>query len=375
MFPGHPVWLLLTLLAITGECCIAQRVIFRPAPSLRLPPVIDGNSAAFWAGDEMALFHSTGVPSISRGPDQFQLSAGEPVSFDSTHHPVWFEAAWRDEDGTLLLWYHHEPASVCGGNSLTAPKIGAAVSYDNGVTVRDLGIVLEAGYPLVCSAKNGFFAGGHGDFSVILDRESKFFYFFFTNYSGPVSEQGIATARMAFEDRYQPAGAVQKYYQGDWSQPGIGGRVSPVFPAWRAWENADTNSFWGPSIHWNTFLEQYVIFLNHACCEPNWPQEGIYVTFNADLRKPESWITPLRVLSKKQIPSGAGYYPQVLGLNVGESDTIAGEVARFYVHGHSIWEAVFVKPGSEAPADPEPEPEPPDETELPDVYAAPRPNR
>ena len=55
----------------------AQTVYLRPAPVVDLPPVIDGNSAAFWADGQLNLFHSTGVPSISRGPNQFSLgSAG-----------------------------------------------------------------------------------------------------------------------------------------------------------------------------------------------------------------------------------------------------------------------------------------------------------
>jgi hypothetical protein len=89
---------------------------------------------------------------------------------------------------------------------LTAPKVGAAISRDGGITVQDLGIVLESGDAVDCAAKNGFFAGGHGDASVILDRENKYFYLFFTNYGGPVWEQGVAVVRIAFEDRHQPVG-------------------------------------------------------------------------------------------------------------------------------------------------------------------------
>jgi hypothetical protein len=317
--------------------------------------VIDGNSAAFWSGGVLNLFHSTGIPNISRGLDQFLLESTEPVFFDSTaHSPVWFEAAWQDEDGTLFLWYHHEPGGVCGGNSLTAPKIGAAVSYDGGTTVQDLGIVLESPYPPNCSAKNGFFAGGHGDASVIVDRERSYFYFLFTNYGGPLDEQGVSIARMPFERRKHPAGAVTKYYQGEWTEPGVGGKVTPIFPAQRAWERDDADSFWGPSIHWNTYLEQYVVLLNRSCCKSGWPQEGVYVAFSPDLSDPWAWVSPQKLLDRSQLRSLPGYYPQVLGLNPGETDSVAGEVARFYVHGRSDWEIVFVR---EEPWPEWPEPE------------------
>src|ERR1044071_3545849 len=293
-------------------CGSAQTISRRPASRVELPPVIDGNSAAFWANGQLNLFHSTGVPSISRGTDQFSLWSTSGVQFDAPEHsPVWFEAAWQDDDGTLFLWYHHEPGGVCRGNSLTAPKIGAAISRDGGNTVRDLGIVLESGDPVDCGAKNGFFAGGHGDASVILDRDNKYFYFFFTNYGGPVSEQGVSVARMAFEDRFAPVGSVHKYYSGDWQEPGLGGHITPIFPAAREWQGADANSYWGPSIHWNPFLEEYVLLLNHACCAPGWPQEGIYISAATDLSQPWTWWTPLRLLAKSQIGSSPGYYPQV----------------------------------------------------------------
>ncbi|MBI3472535.1 MAG: hypothetical protein HY013_14365 [Candidatus Solibacter usitatus] len=322
----------------------AQTVSLRPAAPADLPPVIDGNSAAFWSNGQLNLFHSTGVPAISRGPNQFSLWSTDTVQFDSAEHrPVWFEAAWQDEDGLLFLWYHHEPGGLCRGNSLTAPKVGAAISRDGGSTVQDLGIILESGDAIDCGAKNGFFAGGHGDASVILDREKKYFYFFFTNYGGSGDEQGVSVARMAFEDRFRPAGAVRKYYSGDWLEPGIGGHVSPIFPAARAWQHEDADSFWGPSIHWNTQLEQYVVLLNRACCRPGWPQEGIYVSWNADLSQPGAWRPVQRLLAKSEIGWSPGYYPQVLGLEDGETDSLTGAVARLYIHGRSAWEIVFDK--------------------------------
>ncbi|MBI1749924.1 MAG: hypothetical protein HYR59_04610 [Acidobacteria bacterium] len=286
---------------------------------------------------------------ISQAENQFGPWQSTVVDLrDQQHLPVWVEAAWREEDGTLLLWYHHEPAGVCGAkSSLSAPRIGAAISHDGGRTLKDLGIVLESGDAVDCSARNGFFAGGHGDFSVILDPERHFFYFLFTNYGGPAWEQGIVTARMAFEDRFQPAGAVKKYFQGEWNEPGIGGRMSPVFTAAKAWQREDADSFWGPAIHWNSFLKQYVVLLNRACCKPNWPQEGIYVSFTTDLSHPDLWKGPVRLIEGSRIGYAPGYYPQVLGLEEGETDTLAGEVARFYIHGISNWEIVFFSDGGD----------------------------
>jgi hypothetical protein len=309
-----------------------------------MPSAVDSNSPAYWRDGRLHLINSTGVPMITSGDDQLLMYLGHPreVAVDSRDHlPMWIEAAWQDEDGTLYSWYHHEPGGVCPGSSLTTPQIGALVSTDGGESFIDLGIVLSSGDDADCSAQNGFFAGGHGDFSVILDRDRGFFYFLFGNYGGEPASQGVAVARMAFDDRASPKDAVWKYYEGAWAEPGIEGRLTPVFKAKAPWSRPDADSFWGPSVHWNTHLESYVVLLNRACCAPMWPQEGIYVTFNRDLGDPSAWTEPQRILQAKDIGFAPAYYPQVLGLEAGETDTLAGRVARLYIKGLSRWKITF----------------------------------
>ena len=320
----------------------AQSARLHPADPVSMPSRADCNSPGFWSDSQLSILNSTGIQMISHGGDQFSQYATQQVWFDSTSHlPMWIESVWQDSDGTLFGWYHHEPGGICPSSPLTAPRIGAVVSYDNGRSFRDLGIVLESGDPIDCSAKNGFFAGGNGDFSVILDRKREYFYFLFDNYGGDISGQGVAIARLAFEDRENPVGVVQKYFDGEWAEPGLGGRLTPIFRPAVAWQQADTDSFWGPSVHWNTYLESYVVLLNHACCKPSWPQEGIYVTFNTDLSQPGNWSSPVKILGK--VTYDAGYYPQVLGVEQGETDTIAGRQPRLYVHGRSNWTIEFSK--------------------------------
>ncbi len=117
--------------------------------------------------------------------------------------------------------------------------------------------------------------------------------------------------------------------------------MTPVFPTVTDWMSSGPNSFWGPSVHWNTELQQYVMLLNHTCCGIEWPQEGIYITLTADLDRPEEWRRPTRIMTKSQIGGHPAFYPQVLGLGPGESGHEAGPVARLYVHGRSEWELLF----------------------------------
>src|SRR4029078_1644474 len=135
-----------------------------------------------------------------------------------------------------------------------------------------------------------------GDFSVILDHDRRYFYFMTSTYGGDASEQGVALMRMAIDDLPGPVGKVWKYYKGAWDEPGLGGRVTPVFPATVGWQESNTDSFWGPSVHWNKYLEKYVVLMNRSCCSPGWPQEGIYLSVASDIADPASWTTPVKIL-------------------------------------------------------------------------------
>lgn len=322
---------------------VAQEARLRPAGKLSFPTATDGNSSSFWLNDRLHLFTSIGWPvELSAAFSQFdEWETREVDTSEFGAKSLWLESAWVDADGTVFAWYHNEPWGMYEDSFLTAPKIGAIVSFDGGKTIHDLGIILESGDPLNDQAQNGAFTGGHGDFSVVLDREQKYFYFFFSNYGGTDESQGVAVARMAFADRLEPKGKIYKYYNGAWNEPGVGGRITPVFPVVRGWQYKDPDAFWGPALHWNTYLNNYVMLLNHTQGEPGWTQEGMYVSFAKDLSRPDTWKKPGKILDNSELPDWGIYYPQVMGLEAGGTDTLAGKTARFYVNGGSKWEIDF----------------------------------
>lgn len=347
----------LTCLSLSGVAT-AQEARLRPAPHTRFPTETDGNSSTFWFEDRLHLFTSIGWPlklSVSESPFGPWSTANVALDERLQTMAIWMEGAWADEDGVVFGWYHHEPGGLYQDSLLTAPKIGAVISFDGGKSMSDLGFILESGDPLNDDAKNGSFTGGHGDFCVMLDRQRKYFYFFFSNYGGADDTHGVAVARMAYEDRFEPAGKVFKYYKGQWREPGRGGKLTPVFRAAKSWHNADPDVFWGPAVHWNTYLNCYVMLLNHAKGEPGWTQEGVYVTYSTDLSRVDSWKTPVKVMDSEEIDNWGTYYPQVMGLEPGGSDVLAGQTARFYLNGGSKWEIEFT-PANVEPPPPAPEP-------------------
>jgi hypothetical protein len=332
----------------------APLIQFRGANSsdAKKPGDCDCNSPAHWQGGTLYVFNSAGHPWRCSGSDLIHLDQDyRSCEYDNkANGGRWIECTWKADDGTLYGWYHLEPQGICPGAhpkspqmSFTAPKIGAVKSSDDGATWHDLGIVLEAEPGFRCDTKNLYFVGGNGDFSVMLNARKELLYFFISTYTGEAAKQGVAVARMPWNARDHPVGKVWKWHAGRWTEPGLGGQVSPIFPARIDWHRADADAFWGPSVHWNSYLRQYVILLNRTK-DASWTQEGIYITFNPDLSNPDRWSPPRKILDG---PGANQWYPQVIGIEKTKqhTDKLAGQVARLFVRGQSRWEIVFLNPG------------------------------
>jgi hypothetical protein len=294
----------------------------------------------------------SGVTTRIEGADVSELTARGLVAFDG--HPgygVWIESIVPDIDGTWYGYYHNElPANVCGDPQRAIPRIGAARSSDFGVTWKDLGIVLEAPRGSHdCASANEFFVGGVGDFSVMLDHDQQYLYIFFSQYPSRESRQGVSAARMAWADRDAPQGRVSVWVRNQtWLPPRAtnartGERYAysagaPIYRVAESWHDATSvDAFWGPSVHWNTYLQQYVMLLNRAQ-DAQWTQEGVYVAFTERLHDPGTWSIPQRLLG------GGAWYPQVVGLEPGTgTDREAGERARFFLGGQSSYVIAFAK--------------------------------
>lgn len=325
-----------------------RRILVRSSNPMELPPVpgspvgYDCNNPVYRDGDQVYCFTSHEHPYRSVGADLGHLQPPRAVSIDNQSEwkrgGRWIEAIHKAPDGRLYMWYHNEPPGVVPDRpDRTAPRIGQMVSEDDGLKWHDQGFVLEAD-PATFASKtaNRFFGGGVGDFSVIPDREGKFLYFLFSTYPSDVREQGVAIARMAAADLDQPVGKAVKWFDGRWTEPGLGGRATPIFNAESDWHGPNALALWGPSVHWNEHLKEYVVLMNRAS-GGDFSQTGVYIAFGGRLDDPKSWTQPAKLMDATE------WYPQVVGYDAQgrESDRAAGRISRLFLKGKSNWTLEF----------------------------------
>ncbi len=322
------------------------RARLEPAPRLEFPADPDCNSPCFWHEGQLHLFTSNQKPSRSVGPDLERLGAPVPSVFDDGAGKLrWIEAVHLREDGVLFGLYHREEyLGECPDRPyFTVPDIGVARSRDLGRTWTDLGIVLQDhGVQRSGDTPNKFFAGGVGDPSWAIDRVGGHAYLFFSSYTDPLSNQGVQVARLALGDLDAPVGKVWRWTGSGWDAPGLGGKGKPAVPARVAWSDPKADAFWGPSVHWNTYLGQYVGLVNRAS-DASWTQEGVYVFFAKDLSRPETFTPP------RKLHEGGPWYCQVIGdAGMRGTDTLAGQSARFFMKGKSRHRVVFERSSAAA---------------------------
>ncbi len=324
----------------------AEPIRFRGAnsPSPDEPGECDCNCPAYWEGDRLHVLNSAGHPWRISGSGVAHLDEGYVrCEFDNVvQGGRWIESVhWFGKPKRLYGWYHLEPWGLMPERpELTAPRIGACRSDDGGVTWQDLGIVIEGrADELRLDTRNRYFAGGTGDFSVVYHEMGGTLYFHFGVY-GRREEQGVCVARMRWKHLDDPVGHVERWCDGDWGEPGLGGRSTPIFPAATDWHAEGADAFWGPSVHYNAHAG-WVMLLNRAC-NAEWKQEGVYASFSHGIWSPKHWSPPVRIMDPIRAD---GWYPQVVGLQDQEgtidwrgTDQLAGQTARLFIRGESRWE-------------------------------------
>lgn len=238
------------------------------------------------------------------------LAPGPKGSFDNGYAGIY--GAWRDPGtGEIRAIYHAEDQEEMnrlpnGVNGFYA-SVGLAISGDQGSTFRKAGRILTGHQP---KDGGGRPDQGCGEPSLVADRGQQFLYCFYDDHSreGNRGVQ-IALARSPIADKGAP-GTWMKYYEGGFSEPGIGGRETPVVDARPA---ADALF---PNVTYSKALGKYVMVFNilyySDLREGQAAKGGIFTAFSEDLIH---WSSPqllVHGLSIAQIDREVIWHPAIV---------------------------------------------------------------
>ncbi|BCA54117.1 hypothetical protein W02_12570 [Nitrospira sp. KM1] len=181
---------------------------------------------------------------------------------------------YRDEKtGCLLMFYHAEFYIVPPNYLPFYSEIGIARSLDEGQTWIDLGAIVTPHLPRTAhfyQIRRSSWDIGWGAYAVV----GEYFYLYFADLldeSGvnrPVNH-GVARARIVdvlqAATEHRTVSDWKKYFEGHWSEPGIGGKSSTLI-------EQRGESFLLGDISYNEYIRKYIaVFIG----EP-WPNSDLY---------------------------------------------------------------------------------------------------
>ncbi|HVI09411.1 MAG TPA: hypothetical protein VND65_14075 [Candidatus Binatia bacterium] len=210
--------------------------------------------------------------------------------------------------GNWLLVYHAEY------NDPAYFMLGLAISTDKGLHWTDIGEIIRVNQPFSYTGQGMPFA--IGDPPLVTTPDGKYFYVYFQDWLIGGAQTNLSVARASIADVLQQAfsGSVhhsalfQKYYQGAWQQPGIGGASTDLAPDWH---------YGGGLIAaYDSYLHRYLVFNSDS-------QNYSYAESPDGLQ----WTDSVYLGTLGVNPNGAGYS---VGIGAGEDPNILGQ--QFYIY-------------------------------------------
>ena len=298
-----------------------ETVLADKALGLRYFP--DGRLAVVKTKPDCCVIISAGVSSfLLEGPAMGKftkstkvLEKGRSGEFDNGYAGI--NAAVQAQTGELLAFYHAEDQEGMKtvGNGIPGfyCSVALAVSVDSGATFVKRGQILTGQLP-----KNPTGRGdqGVGEPWVFAEPKGEFLYACYTSHER-VDGRGvqICMARCPTADVLKP-GAWRKFYMGGFTEPGLGGKDTPVVTSGQP--SADALF---PHVIFVPALRQFVMtFCLNVWREGGNPEHsGVYVAFSGDgihwprERMQQIWKVPVIAANGREvawhptfIPDGEG---------------------------------------------------------------------
>lgn len=269
------------------------------------------------------LRHLNALPRLVLGP-------GEPGTFDNAAADVFAVvksgsisyAFYQASDGEGL------PAATLTGYSGFYLSIGLAESDDNGYTWVKKGQIIKCEKPKEWAATPQQGVRGIGQPGGLADTSEKHFYIYYTDLSTSRAGQ-INVARCSLDDGPPLPGNWKKYYNGAFTEPGIGGRETPIIDVYSSGHSA---AWYGRPAYSKSMGKYVMVFsVNQAQeWEGGLPPRtsGIYLTVSDDLIK---WSEEFKLIS--------GYTQRVLGKPIVTCPTISfdedDKASGWLIYGYS----------------------------------------
>ena len=223
------------------------------------PVTIDGE---FWVmhnyGSKEPVFRykGTNIENAVRQPDgkgdlpmkTFIHGKGDLPSKPYILGGVWYDAGEKK----LYAPLHYE---IHGFHPTALREIHLASSIDKGLNWKYEGAIIASNDPKnprkgVAEFSGSYYDGGDGDQLLYVDERGGYFYVFTDHYTWPKTQESPerfsrhCVARCAIADKMAP-GKWWKFYNGEWNQPGLGGKASYVN---------------GYCVTYNSYLKKYISF-------------------------------------------------------------------------------------------------------------------
>jgi len=231
------------------------------------------------------------------------LVPGGPASFDNGYAGA--SSAYLDEKrGELLVFYHaedHEGMPMVSYNKAIHGaywSVGLAVGHKDSKRLTKVGQILRA------SVKKAEVTSEHqgiGDVCVIPDASQTYLYAYFTDLTrkkGPfASNAKIGMARCKIDDRGRP-GKWMKYYNGDFTEPGLGGMEGTVvFPPLLNSDVFAPHVSYVPAFKAYLMVCNVMVYSDHQ--KPQAKEGGIYYCYSKDGIR---WSEPKRLVVGHPVP-------------------------------------------------------------------------
>ncbi len=189
------------------------------------------------------------------------LRPGKPGTFDNGYAGI--SGAYQYSNNCWIAVYHAEDQEgmppIGGGIPGFYARIGLALSTNNGETWEKAGPVITSSKPKEWTYYSGQADRGAAEPGLVLETNGVYLYAYYTELSRQDGRgEQVCLARACITKGIPMPGSWKKYYNGSFSQPGIGGLDTPVLSAMKH----DKAEAIFPHVFYSKYIGKYVMTLN-----------------------------------------------------------------------------------------------------------------